>query len=1172
MKRSTVVVLLLVPMLALAGTITKTFTFSPDEVRFSKVNGYELPALRGYPSMSEPGSPVIPQAILTFVVPANATVTNVEVVSSEKTELPGTYRIHPAQTPRTLSEKRVIPFKEPNAEVYRSSTDFPGRVTDFGYTGTKTSYRLCGVNTYPIQYVPATGKVSLYTSLTLRVTYDGNSYAAVALTEKQIGLAAHELRSWIANPEDLKAFAPPVRESDPTDAEYVIVTDAAYTATLQSLADWHSKKGYTTVLKTPAWIESNYTGYDNAEKIRNFIIDYYANHGTIYVLLAGSTSTIPSRRGYCDVSGTIGSVPADLYYGDLQWSWDGDHDHVWGEMNDDTVDFYYDVYVGRAPIASVANAQTLVNKVFGYEKNPNTGYEKKIYYPYTQLWTGYSGLVVEQAIDAVTPTGWTDTYAQDPSPSTVQSLINGGYGYLHAAAHGDYNVFYTGGGGTIYSTTQAAAQTNGMDKLIVVNSIACISGNFERQDALSVVLQNCTTGGSVANMLNSREGWGTPPSMGPSELLDLEFYNFLFNNDTFTVGTAHCRSKNNYASAPQSSSVWRWCYYDLNLLGDPGMPLWTDTPGTMIVTDADSIPTGAQTVRVTVTSGGNPLGDALVGFYKASEVCARGYTNASGWTDMVVNPTTVGKLYVTVSAQNKLPVQDSIRVVTGAAMPFVNYESLVIDDAGCPSPNGRLDPGETVNFIVTLRNLGSATAHSTQGRLRTSSGYITFVDSSSSYGDIAAGATSQGDAYRLTASPSTPPGTSAGFTVHVTATEGSWDPTFNVTIGQPIIPGQVWADLDTANCLLSVTALGSIGKVQPDGQGNGFKYPKAGVSKLYYSGLLVGNSASYIVDHYYGCPASSVNTDFQLADSVRKKIPPDMGDEEYTSVVTDAGHPTPKNLRVTQRGVQVASPGYDDFTVLVYDIVNQGASAINGCYAGIMTDFDIYISGTPLDKARTNVARRLVWMRGSNGHNPTLGMKLLAPTLLGGASVIDHDRYVYPTDTAMSEGCKYVFLNGTRTEAASDRDYDWSVVVSAGPFNLPASGGSQRVAFALVGGTDSLGFLANADSAQSWYDHNSGIFEGEAGANHLSKITYVRLTPNPFTRSARISYCMPTAGRLTISAYDPSGRLVADIFDAQVKAGEGVLNWIPHDLSGGVYFLKATLPAGVQTEKFLLTR
>jgi len=85
-----------IPLLAVAGTMTQTFTFSPEEVKFTKANGYDVPYLRGYVSTSAPGEPIVPQAVVTFVVPANATVTNVEVVGSEKVELPGTYNLRQA--------------------------------------------------------------------------------------------------------------------------------------------------------------------------------------------------------------------------------------------------------------------------------------------------------------------------------------------------------------------------------------------------------------------------------------------------------------------------------------------------------------------------------------------------------------------------------------------------------------------------------------------------------------------------------------------------------------------------------------------------------------------------------------------------------------------------------------------------------------------------------------------------------------------------------------------------------------------------------------------------------------------------------------------------------------------------------------------------------------------
>ena len=1169
MKRFAIIVALLLPLIAAAGVMTQTFTFDPNEVSFGKVNGYDVPELRGYVSTSAPGSPIIPQAILPFVVPPTATVTNVEVVASEQTELAGTYRIHPAQMPRALSDKRVITFVEPDASVYGSYAAFPGRLVEFNYTGTKGGFRVCGVSAFPLQYVPLTGKVTLYASLTLRVTYDEVGWDAIPLTEKQVQLAAQELRTLVVNPAALDKFAPPERVSDPTDAEYVIVTADAYVATLQPLCDWHSRKGYTSVIKTVAWITSTYPGVDNAQKIRNFIIDYNANHGTMFVLLAGSTSSIPSRRARSTVSSETDDIPADLYYGDLQWSWDGDHDGLWGEITGDTVDFYYDVYVGRAPIASTAHAQTLVNKCFGYEKAPNTSYIKKVYLPYVNLFSGYSGKCVQDSISNITPVGWTDTEVNTPTTSAFQSAINTGYGYCHGAAHGDDYGFYSDLGSPIYTTTQAAAQSNGMDKLNIMNSMACISGNFENMSSLSVTLANNANGGTVANILNSRLGWGTPPAFGPSEKLCARFFDFFINRDSFLVGAAVARSKDYYATLPQGQEVWRWCFYDQNLLGDPGMPVWSDVPASMTATRPDSIFTGPQLMRVTVLSSGNPVVGASVGLYKAGDVCTRGLTNSSGIADIFVSPASTGRIYVTVSAQDKLPLQDSTRVVAGTPMPYVTFQSVTVDDAG-GNNNGRLDPGETVNLLVAIRNSGNASAHGTQGVLRTVSSYITRVDSTSSYGDIAPNDTARGDVYRITAAGGTPGGAVIPFTVHVVSSEGSWDVGFNLTVGQPIQPGSVWADIDTANCALTVCGLGSIGMDQPDGQGHGFKWPKAGVSKLYYAGFLYGNSATYIVDHYYGNPASSVNNDWRMTDSVRATIPVEMGDEQLTSVMSDAGHSTPKSVRVIQRAVQVANPGYDDFTILVYDVVNQGTSAINGGYAAIMADFDIYAPSGPSDRGRSDAARRAAWLRGSNTANPTLGLKVLFPPVASNLALVDHDKYVYP-DSAMSESMKYRFMNGTIVMPVSNRNYDWSLVTATGPFDL-AAGASQRVAFAMLGGTDSLNFGVNADSAQSWWDHYAAIFEPDNERGDLPGLSFIRLAPNPFTRAAQISYIMPVAGRLAVQAFDAAGNLVDNVFDREIAAGKGTFNWQPRGMVGGVYFLKVSTPCGSQTAKFTLLR
>ena len=75
---------------------------------------------------------------------------------------------------------------------------------------------------------------------------------------------------------------------------------------------------------TTNYIYANYSGRDNPEKIRNFIIDANTNWGTIWVLLGGdpSNNIIPIRLTTDFGVGPWGNIASDLYFADLQGTWD----------------------------------------------------------------------------------------------------------------------------------------------------------------------------------------------------------------------------------------------------------------------------------------------------------------------------------------------------------------------------------------------------------------------------------------------------------------------------------------------------------------------------------------------------------------------------------------------------------------------------------------------------------------------------------------------------------------------------------------------------------------------------------------------------------------------------------------------------------------------------------
>jgi hypothetical protein len=873
------------------------------------------------------------------------------------------------------------------------------------------------------------------------------------------------------------------------------------------------------------------------------------------------------------VGGSTGNMPCDLYYSDLQWSWDGNNNNVFGEAGYDTVDFFADVYVGRASIDNVNQVTTFLNKINTYEKNPNTTYLKKMLLPSVMLWSSppsYHGRVCNGVIAGITPAGWQDDSIIDPSNTQPMfNAINNGYEFCHTTAHGDDYGFYTEYGTPIYTTTTASAQSNG-DKLLIMNSIACISGNFEASDCLAEACMNNANGGTVAAIMNSREGWGTPPSIGPSENLDIEFYDFFFNYDSIEIGVAHARSKDYFAYQAQTQGVWRWCVFELNLFGDPEMPMWSDVPQTITVTNPDTVQTGARILQVTITTSGSPTSNILVCAYKPGEVFAKGRTNASGQVSLTINAITPGTMYLTATGKNRLPVEKTIVVITGTAQPYITFNNLYIDDAGQAHPNNQIDPGETVNLTVTLRNIGTLDATNVMGKLRTNSSYITLIDSTSSYGTIAQNDTARGDVYQLTASPSTPPGTDIDFTVNVVADQGTWDPVFSTQVGTPPQPGMVVADLDTGYCKLSVTCLGSIGFDQPPSDmGSGFCYPKNAVTQLYYGSMMAGNSSSYVVDRFYGVPASQINNDWRAVESLRFTIPALNGDEQLHCSFNDAGHPSPKGLKVYQNSYANAASGYDDFITLVYKYENTGANTISGLYSGVICDFDIP-SASDDDVAGTNLTKRAAYMRNASSQNPTVGIKLLSPSTSANLTVIDHDLYVYPS-SQMTEQTKWQLLNGQISQSSSDRNYDWSVLVSAGPFSLDP-GAEQIVAYAILGGSSEADFLVNCDSAQSWFDNYYGIAEDNNNFTQNINLNGISIHPNPFARSLRISYDLPRTGHLKIAAFDVTGRQIATIFDNELTTTKGNTTWTPQNLPSGVYVLRIQTPDRSVTQKIMLLR
>jgi len=127
---------------------------------------------------------------------------------------------------------------------------------------------------------------------------------------------------------------------------------------------------------------------------------------------------------------------------------------------------------------------------------------------------------------------------------------------------------------------------------------------------------NNPNGGAVAYWACSREGWYQPRNEGYyfSILMIKDFYNLLFNdpkNLSNHIGEVVSRARTKYVpEAKQDDSCFRWLMFGMNLLGDPEMPVWTDTPQKLTVQAKADQKQG--TVAIRILNGETPVPGACV--------------------------------------------------------------------------------------------------------------------------------------------------------------------------------------------------------------------------------------------------------------------------------------------------------------------------------------------------------------------------------------------------------------------------------------------------------------------------------------------------------------------------------------------------------------------------------
>jgi len=558
---------------AAAGEITMNFTTPTDGVEMVVFEGYDLPRLDGGLTTFDEGYPNLPGIPFTYLLPQGATLTGVTVEITGSTVVEGTWNIDPIRYyalnthpgPRTWAP-----------EVYNSNEVFPSTAVVSVQSGNKTGYRLGAFTLVPFMYQPLSGHLSMITDATVTLTYeDDPSVELLTLTDQQISIARQGLENIVSNPEMLDAWAPASTDGGTDWSSWVVIGDAAFETMLQPLVNHRSSTASSAEYVTLDWIYSNYTGYDTQEQIRNYLKDAYSNHGLVYALIIGDYGeTTRVSKLYVGGVGTLNST-ADLYYSDLDGTWDGDGDHQYGE-NTDYLDYYADIYVGRFSTDVSSRLQSMVDRTLNYEVSPTAGgWQTTALLPAAGLWPPqYWGSFVCDSIDKRIPPSWTvhKLYETTSShPNNQIAILNTGIAFCEPTGHGfESGIYWYYNAPTDLISAGNYTSLSNIDRLPVMSSIACLAGRLSNIACIAERLMFWPSGGAVAVMFNSNNGFGTPPSMGPSEHLEVHIANQLWTYNQNEIGVMHGLAKDAFRAAG-GMTLQNWVLQEHNLLGDPAL-------------------------------------------------------------------------------------------------------------------------------------------------------------------------------------------------------------------------------------------------------------------------------------------------------------------------------------------------------------------------------------------------------------------------------------------------------------------------------------------------------------------------------------------------------------------------------------------------------------------------
>jgi hypothetical protein len=698
---------------------------------------YQIFGIQGEPFIYRNGSPTLPQVTRLYRIP-NTGSASLEILNADFDTMEGInplpYQSEPAGFNRTPARDDA---------VYGNDAWYPPQVAVMSTPMIFRDFRVVQVTLYPVQVNPVTHQARVYRNLGVDVVANDLPGENEILNPGPPSRTYAPLyRNQIANLDDHA-----LDDVTYTPGSYLILCwdDSISRKWSDSLATWKKRLGFSVTV--------NARGDWTFQNMRAAVVQAY--------------NTSNPRLEFVCIYGDAGSGTHPMP------THPSEYDHYYADIAG--TDQIEDIGIGRLPTASGDQFKLVYRKILAYEQNPymdDPGWFRRVFL-YAGTANGITSneeLMLWARQQFFHFTGVTTvnvaTHAGNVSNALIAQRLNEGVSYFlwRGTVVGEMEV-------------SAASGTNNGTKLPVVLTITCGSGDIGSSTCLSKswILAGTPTSlkGGVCGIGTATYGTHVQYNNTVAGGLVYNICNLGVENLGNALGGAKSQLTASFIGDEYAVNFIHWN----NLLGDPGLALWTDQPLQTNVDYPGTVNVGTRRIRPQVTDQltDAPIPGALVVLWKEPDCYATAVTDINGFADVPVTVNSPGILTLTVSKRNMKPFLADIQCVPAGMM--VTASRMILDDDNVDGTsgngNGEMNPGETIDLRTYLRNFGTTDiAQNVTATITSDNPKVTILNATSSFAQIAPGDSALSvTPFRIHVAPTMWRGESVIITVAVTASD-----------------------------------------------------------------------------------------------------------------------------------------------------------------------------------------------------------------------------------------------------------------------------------------------------------------------------------------------------------------------------------------------------------------